>query len=487
VLLVLFCLLVGLPVTVALTPGQDLVAFGQQITVGARNPDLSVAGPARIVQVGNTALDVDRLHVWGPLRPQLTLGPVQRNAAAAAALDPEAGPRLRQEAVDAVTGGFLTWYLWGGLGLVAFTLVASAGAAGLRTLLVVRRESRVQGGHRPLPEIWADCVRGAGRMTAAAVVASVVAWVAAGALAYAGAAGGLRNVGSLSQLVGARHLSPEPVGPPVTGFDGAVIGDSRVSRLGGPPLPGGSPADAACGRSTDSLAAQIAALRSERVLNLACPSATVTSGLRGPQEEAGQVLPAQVGLLKQVRDLDWVVVAIGPNDVGWIDFLLYCYGVPDCADNLTQGEFDYRLAAFDRVFGDLLVDLNDLPGQPRIVVMTSYGAFPDPSGSPVVPAAPCPDRRGPEEFPGLDAAKIELLTRRNDAVNDILASGAQAYGFEIARPVLGPLCGGSSGAGLGPDLQGLADPFPFHPTAIGSLRMAASVTPLLDPTVPLGR
>ena len=37
------------------------------------------------------------------------------------------------------------------------------------------------------------------------------------------------------------------------------------------------------------------------------------------------------------------------------------------------------------------------------------------------------------------------------------------------------------------DLQGLADPFPFHPTAIGSLRMAASVTPLLDPTVPLGR
>lgn len=484
VLLVLFCLVVGVPVTVALTPGQDLVAFGQQITVGARDPDLSVAGPARVVQVGNTALDVDRLQVWGPLRPQLSLGPVQRNAAAEAALDPEAGPRLRQEAVDAVTGGFLAWYLWGALGLVAFTLAASAGAAGLRTLLVLRRESRLPGGHRPLPEIWADCVRGAGRMTAAAVVASVLAWAGAGALAYAGAAGGLRNVGSLSQLVGARHLSPDAVGPPVTGFDGAVIGDSRVSRLGGPPLPGGSPDDAACGRSADSLAEQIGALRDESVLNLACPSATVTSGLRGPQEEGGRVLPAQIGLLKQVRDLDWVVVAIGPNDVGWIDFLLYCYGVPDCADNLTQGEFDYRLAAFDRVFGDLLVDLNDLPGRPRIVVMTSYGAFAGSAG-PTVPAVPCPDSRGPEQFPGLDPAKIELLTRRNDAVNDILVSGARAYGFEIARPVLGPLCNGSSGAGLGPDLQGLADPFPFHPTAVGSLRIAASVTPLLGP--PQGR
>jgi hypothetical protein len=47
-------------------------------------------------------------------------------------------------------------------------------------------------------------------------------------------------------------------------------------------------------------------------------------------------------VLKQVRDLRFVVVAIGPNDVGWTDFLRYCYGVPDCADQLTQGEFDYR-------------------------------------------------------------------------------------------------------------------------------------------------
>jgi hypothetical protein len=31
------------------------------------------------------------------------------------------------------------------------------------------------------------------------------------------------------------------------------------------------------------------------------------------------------------------------------------------------------------------------------------------------------------------------------------------------------------GDGLGPDLQGMTDPFPFHPTGIGSLRMASSV------------
>lgn len=471
VLLVLFCLGAGIPATVALTPGQDLVAFGQYVSVGARPPDLSVAGPAQIVQVGNTTLDVDRLQVYGPLRPRLTLGPVQRNAGAAAVLDPEAAPRLGNQAVTDVTEAFLAWYLWAGSGLLGFTLAAAAAGTGLRTLLVLRAESRRPGGHASLPEIWAYCRRGAGRMTVIAVAASVLAWATAGVLAHTGAVGGLRNVASLSQLVGARQLSPDPVGPPVDGFDGAVIGDSRVSLIGGPPLPRGTTDDAACGRSTDSLAGQIEALSATRVLNLACPSATITAGLRGPQTEQGRLLPPQIGLLKQVQDLDFVVVAIGPNDVGWTDFLQYCYGVPDCADNLTGGEFDYRLAAFDNVYGDLLVDLNELPGRPEIIVMTSYGAF--------EPDADCSDTRGPPGAPGLDAGKIELLAERIEALNDVLVAGAQAYGFPVARPELALLCEDAPG-GLGPDLQGPTDPFPYHPTGIGSLRMAASVTPLLD-------
>jgi lysophospholipase L1-like esterase len=469
--LVLFCLGVGLPATVALTPGQEIVAFGQHLTVGARPPDLSLAGPARLVQVGNTALDVQRLRVVGPLRPQLTLGPVQRNAAAADIFDAQAGPRARAEAATAVRDGYLTWYALGGLGLIAFTLAAAAGAVALRTLVVLRRQSRSVGGHRPLPEIWTDCARAARRMSVVAVAASVLAWVGVGGLAYAGAAQGLGNVSSLSQLVGAYHLSPDPVGPPVTGYDGAVIGDSRAVRVGGPPLPDGTPEDVACGRSTDSLAAEIGDLLPARVLNLACPSATVTSGLRGPQDRAGRQLPAQVGLLKQVQNLRFVVLAIGPNDVGWSDFLRYCYGVADCSDQLTQGEFDYRLAAFDRVYGELLIDLNDLPGRPQVIVMASYGAFHT--------DADCADTRA-DGYPGLDPGKIELLTARNDALNAVLTAGADKYGFPVARPALGRLCDTGSD-GLGPDLQGLADPFPFHPTGIGSLRMASSVVRLVPP------
>jgi hypothetical protein len=471
-LLVLFCLGVGIPVTVALTPAQDLVAFGQHISVGARPPDLSVAGPARLVQVGNTALDVDRMHVYGPLRPELTMGPVQRNAAAAAVFDPAAGPQAREEALSAVVGGFLTWYVLGGLGLLAFTLASAAGAAGIRTLVVLRRQSRARGGdHAPLHEIFAYCVRAARRMTVIALVTAVLAWLVSGALAVTGSAQGLRGVTSLAQLVGAYHLTPDPVGPPITGYDGAVIGDSRAARLGGPLVPDGTPDDVACGRSTDSLAAEIGHLTSTRVLNLACPSATITSGLRGPQDQGGRSVPPQVGVLKQAQDLRFVVVAIGPNDVGWTDFLRYCYGVEDCSDRLTQGEFDYRLAAFDRVYGDLLIDLNDLPGRPQIIIMTSYGAFP--------PDADCADTRA-EGYPGLNAEKIELLTDRNSRLNDVLVAGAQKYGFSVAHPELGLLCEEGTD-GLGPDLQGMADPFPFHPTGIGSLRMASSVVRQIEP------
>jgi hypothetical protein len=266
------------------------------------------------VQVGNTELDVERMHVYGPLRPRMTLGPVQRNADAAAAFDPVAGPQLRVAAVEAVTAAFLAWYGWGAVVLLAFTLAAVAGAAGLRVLLVLRRQSRMTGAHRPVPEIWTHCRGATARMSLIALAATLLAWTGSGALAYAGAAAGLRDVGSLSQLVGAYHWTPAPVGPVVTGYDGVVIGDSRAVRVGGPPLPDGTPDDVACERSTDSLAAEIGRLQPARVLNLACPGATVPVGLRGPQERRGLLVPAQLGLLQQVQGLRFVVVAIGPND-----------------------------------------------------------------------------------------------------------------------------------------------------------------------------
>ena len=492
VLLVAFCLLVGVPVTVALTPEQQVTALGQHLSVGARTPSLTLSGPAQLVQIGNTELDMPRLRVHGPLRPRLTMGPVQRNAAAAQVFDPLTSAQAQAQAIDNVTRGFLRWYLWGGLGLLVFALAAAAGAGCLRMLGVLRARSHAgeDAGPQAVAEIWHHLSGAIARMTAIAVAVSALAWVVAGGLAYTGTVRGLQQVGSLTDLVGSSSVSPEPAGPAVTGFTGAVIGDSRAARVGGPPVANPEPGDAACGRSTDSLAAELESLLAAPVKNLACPSATTAAGLLGPQERGGLLLPPQVGVLKQVQGLRFVAVAIGPNDLGWSDLVTYCYAVENCADNLSQGEFDYRLAAFDRDYGTLLAELAALPGQPQVIVVTSY----DPLPATADPA--CVDMRGPAGAAGLSTAEIELLDARNDQLNTILAAGAEKYGFDVARPHLTPRCTSSTGGpgtGATPapdtatdtttaaDLQGLADPFPFHPTGTGSLRTAAAVARLITP------
>jgi hypothetical protein len=62
----------------------------------------------------------------------------------------------------------------------------------------------------------------------------------------------------------------------------------------------------------------------------------------------------------------------------------------------------------------------------------------------------------------------------------VLVAGAKKYKFDVATPKLATLCD-PSGDQLGPDLQGLADTHPFHPTGIGVIRMASAVVQVIKP------
>ncbi len=469
--------LLGLPATILLTPDPHTTVAGQELAGGARIPSLSWTGPAQLVQIGNTELDVPPLKIAGPLRPRITLGPVQRNADAAAALDSANGD-ARSTAQSQIQDAFMRWYLWAAVILLAITIGLVALAACLRMLVAMRREGhaleREDGEHPPLTvyQLWQRSRTQVRAMATLAIITALAAWAGSGALAVTGVQGGLSHVRSLADLVGSRYVPPLPFGPPIPGYVGAVIGDSRAARVGGTIAAEASDEDRACGRSTDSLATEIAALASVPVANLACSGATTLAGLRGPQHAAGIELPPQVARLNQLTGLRFVVVVIGPNDLGWGDQLRYCYGVEDCRDRLTDGEFTYRLAAFDSAYGDLLHDLNDLPGAPQVIIMTSYDVFTaDPA---------CPDAQGPPGAVGISDEDADLLAERNQALNDVLVAGAEKYGFDVARPRLTPLCVKPSDS-LGPDIQGLADPAPFHPTGVGVLRLASSVVRVMDP------
>jgi hypothetical protein len=478
--LLLAVVFAGIPLVAWLTPEQHVEVLGQRIGVGGQAPSPTASGPVQVVQLGSTSYDLRGVEVAGPLRPRLSLGPIRRSEIPADVLRPGSAPAVEAAAAQEIVGGFVAWYLWATLGVVAVALAASGLAGCVRVLAGLRRAARSGGPPPHLGGLAAGLAGSVGRMTGLAVVVALLAWGASGVAAYRGTVAGLRDVRSLSDLVGATTITPSPVGPPVFGYAGAVIGDSRVARVGGPSLPDPSPLDEACDRSADSAAAELALLRGERALNLACADAGIVSGLRGSQLRGGVNVPPQVGRLQQVQELDWVVVAIGPNDIGWSDFLLYCYGVPTCDDRLAEGEFDRRLTAFDRAWAALLADLAALPGAPDVVVVTSYDVLP------VDPAPDCPVLRGPADVPGLDQRKAALLAEFNLRLNRVLTTGAERYGFAVAEPPLTPLCWAVLD-GMGPDLQDLDDPEPFHPTAAGSLRLAAAVSAALSAAQALPR
>ena len=196
-------------------------------------------------------------------------------------------------------------------------------------------------------------------------------------------------------------------------------------------------------------------------------------------------LPPQVGVLQAVDSASTVVVSIGANDVGWSDFLRFCYGLPRCDDEASVRLFLSRLDAFKLQYAQLLQQLSDLPGRPSIVVTTYY----DPFGSafdceqlkdPEAPAGAPPGYGfGPD--PGKDnqdqkiERKIDPLRSELHRMNAVLEQGAQAFGFRVA-PVAFP---GHELCSAQPWVQGLRDPAPFHPTAAGELAIAAAVLPHL--------
>ena len=72
-----------------------------------------------------------------------------------------------------------------------------------------------------------------------------------------------------------------------------------------------------------------------------------------------------------------ILVSVGANDVGWSDFLRYCYGLPRCDDEASNKLFQSRLDAFKIQYAQLLQQLSDLPTHPQVIVTKYY----DPLGS----------------------------------------------------------------------------------------------------------
>ncbi|CAA9219806.1 MAG: hypothetical protein AVDCRST_MAG54-511 [uncultured Actinomycetospora sp.] len=187
VLLVVACVVGGVGAAIVLTPTQEVEAFGQQIGVGVQAPSATLAGPPRIVQIGNTRLDVPDVTIYGPLRPELRIGPVARNETAGQAMTSLAEGTAPADALSAIVDGFERWFGWATLVLVAVVLGVCGLVGSVRVLAMLSRTAR-RSGAGARPSIIAR--RLSSRLTRSTVVAltvSLLVWGVCGVLAVVGA------------------------------------------------------------------------------------------------------------------------------------------------------------------------------------------------------------------------------------------------------------------------------------------------------------
>jgi hypothetical protein len=256
----------------------------------------------------------------------------------------------------------------------------------------------------------------------------------------------LGSSASLSDLVGTANLAPVPaaVGPKRADTDVVVIGDSTAAGIGNTPIQKPTREDIACQRSADAYATSLQSIAGVSVLNLACSSATVSQRLLGPQPAAGPTLPPQVGVLRSVQSAKVVVVSIGRNDVGWSDFLRYCYGLPRCDDEASNKLFQSRLDCVQdpvRPAAAAAVRPAHAPAGDRHQVLRPAGlelrlpALQDPQaeagGPPGYGFGPDPGQGQPGDKV---KKKIQPLRAELARMNAVLEQGAEGFGFTVVQP-----------------------------------------------------
>jgi hypothetical protein len=413
-----------------ITPMQTVTVAGQVIKVGA-GPRLGLSGPGEVDLFGQglpTALSIP-----GPIQLKLQLSEITLNSELTNFVQGRSPSLDGQSLRTQLVAGWERYFGW------------EIVAAGLAALILAGAVA----GWRRLPPKSTVLVLILGLVVTEAINVTAIAVTADGARAA------LHGVSSLNQLVGSANVTvqSQPAEPPLHGIQEVVLGDSTAAGAGLPLVASPSAADSACGRSTQSYALDLAAAHGWTALNLACDSATIANGLLGPQQQDGQQIPAQIDAARRVQRPAVVIVSVGADDLQWAAIVEVC-AVSACDSRASNAYFQQKLAEFSTDYLQLLIQIGHLPGHPQVIINRYY----DPFGSNVS----CITQRG------LTAAKVKTLQSWLAALNQVLAKGAAQFGYLSPQPSFAghELCSPL------PYVQGLRDPAPFHPTALGQLDIA---------------
>ena len=427
---------------------QTVSGAGQTAQVGAVIPSLSWSGPGELDLFGQAIPTKPRFE--GPIRPLLQLTHITIDRRVAQLLRSDNPRQLKLSLSQQLAQGWTRYFVWETLIAAGFAVVALLAVAGLR------RQSHLT----MLKTV------GSGLAVVCAVNIGGVLLTASSTPRV------LSSVKTLDDLVGTDPLAvgSGPVARALPGVQAVVIGDSTAAAIGNPPVANPSSLDRACGRSSASYAADLAAVNQWNVLNLACSSATIQNGLLGVQLlNNGQVAPSQLSEAERATHAKVVIVSIGADDVEWSIMTRLCVASAVCNDKVSSAYFSQLLSAFTTSYYQLLGDLVNLPGSPAVLVNEYYSPFGQNIG--------CLARYG------LTPAKAKVLLARLGQLNTVLAEGAQTFGFGVADPSFT----GHELCTADPYVQGPQDAAPLHPTAAGELAIALTdqeVLPTLQGLAP---
>jgi hypothetical protein len=431
----------AIAVALRITPLQTVNVAGQVIKVGATAPTLSFSGPGEVDLFGQSL--TTHIPFTGPVRPRLQLTQITINSELTNFVQGSGPASPEQVLGNALASGWIHYFSWEtaitGLGV----LVLLGAVAGFRRLP-----------HRTTVKL----------LVTGLVITEAINLGAIMLTAYTAPAT-LRQVRSLSQLVGSEPQVQDPrkAVPVPPDVRVVVMGDSTAAGAGLSAVRDPSKADLDCGRSTDSYAEDLARSNGWQVMNLSCNSATISQGLLGPQSRGGQTVPAQIDAALRAKDASEVIVSVGADDLKWSTVLRLCAVAKTCDDKATTAYFQQQLAKFSKNYLQLLSWLDALPSHPQVIINRYYDPFDL--------QLKCLNSVG------LTTSKLRTLTSRLETLNAVLAKGATEFGFTSVRPDFT----GHQLCTTQPYVQGLHDPAPFHPTAIGQLAIALADQAAMDP------
>jgi GDSL-like Lipase/Acylhydrolase family len=433
---------VAIGVALKVTPMQTVAVAGQVIKVGATAPTVSASGPGEVDLFGQSL--PTHVHFLGPVRPRLQLAQITINSELTNFVQ-GAGPGGAEQILGSrLASGWKHYFAWEILITAGGALLLLGALAGWRRL---SRRTTVK------------LLAGGLALTEGINLGAIM-------LTAYSAPGTLRQVSSLSQLVGSAPVftgagQRVPVPP---GVRVVVMGDSTAAGAGLPWVRNASQLDQDCGRSSESYAEDLARSNGWPVMNLACNSATIRQGLLGPEDRGAQTAPPQMDAALRASRASAVIVSVGADDLNWSAMLRLCAAAKTCNDKATTAYFQQQLASFSTDYLELLSQLAALPAHPEVIINRYY----DPFG----PRLSCLHRTG------LTAAKVAVLSSRLAALNAVLAKGAAQFSFTSVQPDFAghQLCTPQ------PYVQGLGDPAPIHPTALGQLAIALADQAALLPS-----